>query len=177
MSKNGLAVQNSEMVHGVAAQGGGQEAKGDRGGKVTPPEQAAIVAIRPVPPDPEVAEKPVRRKFTAEYKSRVLREADACAPGTGELGALLRREGLYSSHLTTWRRQREQGELDALAPKKRGRKAAEPHPLARRVAELERDNERLRRRLQQAEVIIDVQKKIAGLLGIPLKNPDEGGSD
>jgi transposase len=162
MSKNGLATKNSDTGQGVAAQCAGPEAEGACGGKAAHPERAPIVAIRPVPPDPEVVEKPVRRKFTAEYKSRVLREADACAPGTGELGALLRREGLYSSHLTTWRRQREQAELDALAPKKRGRKAAEPHPLARRVAELERDNARLQRRLQQAEVIIDVQKKLLG---------------
>lgn len=108
------------------------------------------------PPDPEVLAKPVRRRFTAEYKRRVLQEADACeAPG--QLGALLRREGLYSSHLTDWRRQRDLGILTALGPKKRGRRAR--HPLARQVVELERENGRLRRRLQQAETIIEVQKK------------------
>ncbi len=122
-----------------------------------------------------VAEKPVSRRFDAEYKRRILREAESCADG--ELGAMLRREGLYFSHLTTWRRQLEQGELDALGPKKRGRKGKEPNPLAKRVAELERENRRLQKRLEKAEVIIDVQKKIAGLLGIPLKNPDEEGSD
>lgn len=126
------------------------------------------------PPNPEVTEKPVRRKFTAEYKLRILSAADACVPGTCELGTLLRREGLYSSHLTTWRRQREQGVFDALTPKKRGRKATKPSPLAKRIAELERENKRLQRQLHQAEVIIDVQKKISGLLGIPLKNPGEG---
>jgi transposase len=124
-------------------------------------------------PDPEVAEKPQRRRFTVEYKVRILREADACAE-PGEIGALLRREGLYSSHLTEWRRQREQGALAALAPRKRGRRGAPPHPLARRVSELERENTRLQRRLQQAEVIIEVQKKVAELLGIPLNPP---GSD
>jgi transposase len=117
-------------------------------------------------PDPEVTEKPQRRRFTAEYKVRILRDADACAE-PGEIGALLRREGLYSSHLTEWRRQREQGALAGLAPKPRGRRGAPPHPLARRVSELERENTRLQRRLQQAEAIIEVQKKVSELLGIP----------
>lgn len=131
--------------------------------------------VRPIRPDPEVVAKPVRRKFTAEYKLRILREADACAPG--ELGALLRREGLYSSHLTKWRQQREQGQLEALAPKKRGRKAQEPNPLEQRVKELERENQRLRNRLQQAETIIEVQKKVSTLLGIPLSQPEKSESD
>ena len=120
-----------------------------------------------LPPDPEVSERAARRRFTAEYKLRVLRHADA-GRGTGELGALLRREGLYSSHLTTWRRQREQGSLAALSPKKRGRPTAPPSPLARRVADLERENARLAQRLQQAETIIAVQKKLSEALGIPL---------
>jgi transposase-like protein len=127
--------------------------------------------LRVVPPaepaDPEVAERAARRRFTAEYKLQILRQADACA-SPGEVGALLRREGLYSSHLTTWRRQREQGSLAALSPKKRGRPAGPPSPLARRVAELERDNARLTQRLQQAETIIAVQKKLSEVLGIPL---------
>ena len=125
--------------------------------------------------DPEVTERAARRRFTAEDKLRVLRQADACA-GTGALGALLRREGLYSSHLTTWRRQREQGSLAALNPRKRGRPAAPPSPLARRVAELERENAGLTHRLQQAETIIAVQKKISEILGIPLKPGDDAGS-
>ncbi len=126
-------------------------------------------------PDPEVPAKAVRRRFTAEYKLRVLREADSCT-ASGEVGALLRREGLYSSHLTTWRRQREQGALAALTPKPRGRPAVPPHPLARRVAELQRENAHLQRRLKQAEAIIEVQKKVSELLGIPLKSPDDGGT-
>lgn len=125
-------------------------------------------------PDPEVTEKATRRKFTAEYKRRILLEADACA--AGEIGALLRREGLYASHLSTWRRQREAGELLALSPKKRGRKARPEDPAARRVRELERENERLRHRLQQAETIIEVQKKISDLLGVPRKDPNSGDS-
>jgi transposase len=122
-------------------------------------------------PDPEVSERAARRRFNAEYKLRVLRQADACT-GTGELGALLRREGLYSSHLTTWRRQREQGSVAALSPKKRGRPAVPSSPLARRVAELERENARLTQRLQQAETIIAVQKKLSEALGIPLTSRD-----
>jgi len=123
------------------------------------------VVPSPVVPDAEVRERAARRRFTGEYKLQILREADQCA-GVGELGALLRREGLYSSHLTTWRRQREHGALVALAPKKRGRPLAPGSPLARRVAELERDKARLERRLQQAEAIIDAQKKLAEILGL-----------
>src|SRR6266498_2796632 len=129
------------------------------------PAPLGVVSAAP-PPDPEVSERAARRRFTAEYKGRVLRQADACA-GTGELGALLRREGLYSSHLTTWRRQREQGVRAALSPKKRGRPAVPPSPLARKVAELQRENARLTQRLQQAETIIAVQKKLSEALGIP----------
>ena len=135
-----------------------------------PPSLAPAAAV----PDPEVPEKAARRRFTAEYKLRILREAEGCeAPG--EVGALLRREGLYSSHLTTWRRQREQGALAALTPKKRGRRASPPHPLSRRVAELERENAHLQRRLKQAETIIEVQKKVSEILGIPLKSPADAG--
>lgn len=125
-------------------------------------------APTPGPPvDPEVLERPVRRRFTAEYKLGVLREVEGCGE-PGQVGALLRREGLYSSHLTEWRRQRERGALAGLAPKKRGRVSPARHPLATRVAELERENTQLQRRLEQAETIIDVQKKLSALLGIPL---------
>ena len=132
---------------------------------------AQLRVVEPAVPGPEVRERASRRRFTAEYKLRVLREADSCV-GPGEVGALLRREGLYSSHLTTWRRQRELGALAALAPNKRGRRTVAPSPLARRVAELEREKARLERRLKQAETIIEVQKKVSEILGIPLKNPD-----
>ncbi len=137
---------------------------------------ALRVVPSPVVPDPEVGERAARRRFTAEYKLQVLREADRCA-GVGEVGALLRREGLYSSHLTTWRRQREHGALAALAPKKRGRAVAAVSPLARRVAELERDKARLARRLKQAEAIIDAQKKLAEILGLSLPATDDAGSN
>ena len=114
-------------------------------------------------PDPEVVIKPKRRQFTAEYKRRVLQEADACTQ-PGEIGALLRREGLYSSHLTTWRHQRQRGELQGLAPAKRGRKA---DSQAAEIARLQRENARLQAQVERAELIIDVQKKLSQLLGLP----------
>lgn len=120
---------------------------------------------------PEVLEKPVRRRFTVEYKSQILAEADACTE-LGMLGELLRREGLYSSHLTTWRRQRDEGALAGLTPKRRGRKAKPKNPLADEVARLQRENQRLKEQLRQAELIIDVQKKVSEMLNIPLKTPD-----
>jgi len=117
------------------------------------------------PPDPEVPEKKRRRKFTAKYKLSILAEADSCTD-PGQLGALLRREGLYSSNLTTWRRQREQGLLHALSPKKRGRKKKKKNLLAEKVVQLERDNRRLQQKLKQAELIIEAQKKMSEILGI-----------
>ena len=123
-------------------------------------------------PDPEVPEKKHRRKFTAKYKLQILQEADACSK-PGQIGVLLRREGLYSSNLTTWRKQRDEGLLDALSPKKRGRKEKEKNPLAPKVAELEKENERLRKKLRKAEIIIDVQKKISEILGIPQEPTEE----
>jgi transposase-like protein len=125
--------------------------------------------------DPEVPEKPVRRRFTAEYKLRILREAEACQQH-GELGALLRREGLYSSHLTTWRQQRDQGVLDALEPKRRGRKRQPVNPLTAENERLRRENERLATRLKQAETIIDVQKKVSEILGLSPPTPAERSS-
>jgi transposase-like protein len=110
-------------------------------------------------PDPEVPEKALRRRFTPAYKLRILKEAQQCTK-PGQLGALLRREGLYSSNLTLWRRQMQEG----LVPKKRGPVAHKTDPRTRRIAELERDNEKLARKLKQAELIIEVQKKVADLL-------------
>jgi transposase len=115
-------------------------------------------------PDPEVEPRAARRRFTAEYKKRILRQLDAC--GHGEVGALLRREGLYSSHIETWRTQRERGEDEGLSPKKRGRKPVARNPLQAEVEKLRRDNARLASRLKQAELIIDVQKKVSLMLGI-----------
>ena len=120
-------------------------------------------------PDPEVPAKAQRRKFTAEYKLRIVRETERCKE-PGEIGALLRREGLYSSLLTAWRGEVEQGTRAALRSKKRGPKARVVDP---RVKELERDNVRLRKRLEHAEIIITVQKKVSELLGIPLESPND----
>jgi len=124
-------------------------------------------------PDPEVVAKPRRRAFTAEYKRRILNEADA-ARFSGTIGALLRREGLYSSHLVTWRRERDAGILEALTPQKRGPKSKR-HPLEDENQKLRRQNERLTEQLRKAEIIIDVQKKVAALLGrpIPPLDPEE----
>jgi transposase len=122
-------------------------------------EKNTVMAHPKVVPDPEVPVKAVRRKFTAAYKLRILKEAERCT-GQGQIGALLRREGLYSSNLTSWRRQVNQG----LVPKKRGPLAQKADPNVRRIVELERQNEKLAHKLKQAELIIDVQKKVAELL-------------
>jgi transposase-like protein len=110
-----------------------------------------------------------RRRFTAEYKQRILGEADR-AKGSGGVGALLRREGLYSSLLTTWRREREAGVLQALTPQKRGPKSKRD-PFQEETAKLRRENECLTEQLRKAEIVIDVQKKVAALLGWPIATP------
>ena len=113
-------------------------------------------------PEPEVVPKAVRRSFSAAYKLRIVEEADQCTEH-GQIGAMLRREGLYSSHLTTWRRQREAGVLQAMTPKKRGRKASQDAKDVK-IAALRRENERLKKQLEQAELIIGAQKKLAAAL-------------
>jgi transposase len=125
-------------------------------------------------PDPEVLPKASRRTFSAAEKLRILHEADACTQ-PGQIGALLRREGLYSSHLVKWRRLRAAGQLQALAPQPRGPKPASPALAAEELAQLRQENARLQARLAQAELIIDVQKKVAQLLGTnpPALPPDE----
>jgi transposase-like protein len=116
--------------------------------------------------DVQVAAKPKRRTYTAEYKRRILREADACAT-PGAVGALLRREGLYSSHLVAWRRARGRGELAALTPKTRGRKPTPVDPRDRKLAELERQLAEMTGRAQRAEALVDAQKNLAALLDRP----------
>ena len=128
------------------------------------------------PPNPEVQDKAVRRHFTAEYKLRILTLADACTE-SGSMGALLRREGLYASNLNTWRHQRERGVLSALSPKKRGRKESDRNPLIAENEKLRRENARITKRLRQAEIIIEVQKKVSQILGIELATAEEGGND
>ena len=120
-----------------------------------------------------MTEQAKRRRFTAEYKLRILREADACK-GDGDLGALLRREGLYSSHLATWRRQRDEIAKAGLKARKRGPKSKAVDP---RVKQLERENARLRRRLERVELMLTIQKKASEMLGIPLNHPDKDEND
>ena len=129
--------------------------------------------LKPVP-DPEVSDRPRRRQFTAQYKLAILRELDACVE-PGQTGAVLRREGLYSSHISNWRRARRAGELQALSPKKLGRPRVPRNPLQPEVERLARENNRLQEELRKARLIIDVQKKLSTILGIPL--PESDGSD
>ena len=122
--------------------------------------------------DTEVVAKATRRRFTAEYKRKVLQEADrATAPG--EIGALLRREGLYSSHLTSWRAARERGEAAGLSAKRRGPKPKPRDERDRKISELERETARLRKQLERAEAVIEVQKKLSLLLGVERPDPNE----
>lgn len=123
-------------------------------------------------PDPEVPEKKPRRKFTAKYKLRILEEIDACID-SGDIGAILRREGLYYSNISKWRQQRQGGVLTGLSPQKRGRKKQEPSPEAKRLAELEKENRKLTQELKQAKTIIEAQKKISEILGISQPDSDD----
>ncbi len=143
----------------------GAEAEGAR--RATGASAPSIVPAPPAP-NPEVPAKARRRHFSAEYRLRVLKQADACKT-PGELGALLRREGLYSSALTNWRRQREQGGLQEMRGRRRGPQVS---PVDPRVRQLEVENRRLERKLLRAETIITLQKKVAEILGIPLKPLD-----
>ncbi len=120
-------------------------------------------------PDPEVLAKPKRRRFTAEYRLRMLEEVDRCT-GAGEVGQLLRREGLYSSHLANWRKARREGALRGLRSKKRGAKPKTSNPLEPKVRELEAKVARLEKALHKAHTIPDVQEKVAGLLGFDLED-------
>jgi transposase-like protein len=141
-----------------------------RGGtKTVAPDLAA-----PARPDPEVVPVAKRRAFTAEYKLTILAEADAAAGQPGAIGALLRREGLYSSHLVTWRRERQVGMLKGLTPQKRGPKSKH-NPQEEEMQKLRRENQRLTEELRKAAIVIDVQKKVGALLGwsLPKADPEE----
>jgi len=156
---------------------GGERSEPERSGVLTGSAAAPEIPLTEEPPipDPEVSTRPIRRRFSAGYKRRILREADSCDPGG--VAALLRREGLYSSHLTTWRRQREQGEIASLEPRKRGRKATPRNPLAAENERLQRENRRLGKRLRQAEIIIDVQKKLCDILGLTVPPIEQSEKD
>jgi transposase-like protein len=137
-----------------------------RASGVFPAGAAASESQAPEPGETEVVAKAQRRRFTAEYKRRIVREADR-ATTPGAIGALLRREGLYSSLLTTWRAARDRGELEGLAPKKRGPKTEPPDPRDKKIAEQEREMGKWRKRAERAEALVEVQKKVAALLGTP----------
>ena len=125
-------------------------------------------------PNPEVVPTTERRRFTAQEKLRILEEADACTE-PGELGALVRREGIYSSYLSRWRRERDRGQLEALSPKKRGPKPPANSEMMKEMVKLRRENERLQARLAQAETIIEAQKKLCEVLGLdPWENENDG---
>lgn len=151
--------KGSRKAGGLGGAGGGDSSKVQGGAPL-------------IGPDPEVLERPVRRKFSAQYKLMIVQEADSCQE-PGQTGALLRREGLYSSHLTTWRRQRNRGILDGLTPRKRGRKIGVSDERDIRIRELEQEKERLGRKLKKAEIIIEFQKKAFDLLEISLGGKDE----
>ena len=142
----------------------------ERSGAVGKADAEPTAAVRP---DPEVVAKAKRRRFTAKYKQRILAKADA-ASEPGAVGALLRRQGLYSSHLVQWRRQREASIQQGLAPRKRGPKSTR-NPLTEENQKLHRENQRLTEQLRKAEIIIDVQKKVAALLGAPIPAVDPEG--
>ena len=128
---------------------------------------------KPAANSPEVLEKPKRRTFDAAYRLRIVEEADRCSE-PGQVGELLRREGLYSSYLTKWRRQRDEGALEALGSKKRGRKPKPRDSATEELERIRREREELAERLRQAEAIIEVQKKVSELLGTP---PSQNGEE
>ena len=165
MTWNSLGVLPSGGLAG-AERSEGERSEPQRSG--APAKAGAGSASRP---DPEVVAKPKRRTYTAEYKQHILQEAEVAAATRGGLGALLRREGLYSSLLTYWRRERANGILEALTPQKRGPKSKR-NPMEEEVQKLLRQNARLTEDLRKAHIIIDVQKKVAALLGRPIPEPD-----
>ena len=165
MEKAGLALEVREGERSETERAGGGSPAGGESAR-----------SRNGTPDPEGPAKKPFRRYTAAYKLKVLGEADRCTK-PGGTGALLRREGLYSSLLSSWRRQREAGEFDGLAGKKRGCDGAGREKFAAEVKRLRRENRRLEGRLRKAEVVIDIQKKASELLGIPLNSPDDDEND
>jgi transposase len=168
VKNNGIS-PSSPTVLPAAERREGERSEADRSsaaGKTVAPPPAA-----PLRPDPEVVADARRRTFTAEYKLRILAEADAAAAHPGAIGALQRREGLYSSHLVTWRRERREGMLKGLTPHRRGPKSKR-NPQEDEMQKLRRENQRLTEELRKAEIIIDVQKKVGTLLGWPLPKAD-----
>lgn len=172
LTKEDVAVDVTMASMGDTERRGGERSETPLSGGSAMLERGSTASPQGVP-DPEVVAHAKRRRFTAEYKLRILRQADACKE-PGEIGALLRREGLYSSHLTQWRRQREEAAEAELKSRKRGPKAKVHDP---RVKQLERDNARLQRQLKRVALLLDIQKKAGEILGIPLKNLDDVEND
>ena len=160
-----------DVVERSGTEAGERDRSGGTPTTASPPEEAPPGLASSVP-DPEVSVRPTRRRFTAKYKQRIVREADACTE-PGAIGSLLRREGLYSSLLGTWRRQRDQRDLAALAPQKRGRKTEPVNPLAKKLAQVEREKRTLERQLKKAHLLLDLQKKVSEILGISLEPKGE----
>ena len=173
------AEMNGNVLGVVLSPGGLAGAERSAGERSEPQRSAApakahaglLAASRP---DPEVTGKAKRRRFTVEYKQGILKEAEAAATTRGGVGALLRREGLFSSHLASWRRERDQGIREALTPRKRGPKS-QRDPLAEEIQKLHRQVGQLTEKLRKAEIIIEVQKKVAALLGNPIPEQDPEG--
>jgi len=151
-----------------ASQGERREPQRAEGAGTTAALIAPASPLGIMPANPEVVAKATRRRFSVDYKLKTLEQADHCQDA-GQLGALLRREGLYHSHLLLWRRQREQGIFNGLTPKRRGRKPNPQSLLVEENEQLKRQNQGLSKRLQQAEIIIEFQKKLSEALGIPLE--------
>ena len=168
MNNNGISSASSTVLPAAERREAerSEAARSVAAGKTVAPQPPT-----PPRPDPEVVASAKRGTFTAEYKLRILAEADAAAAHPGAIGALQRREGLYSSHLVTWRREREAGILKGLTPRQRGPKPKR-NPLDEEIQKLRRENQRLTEELRKAEIIIDVQKKVGTLLGWPLPKPD-----
>ena len=159
-------LESLEGMRGAAGTEGARRATGVSADDAPSPGSSGTV------PDPEASGKPKRRRFTAEYKRKILKQADVCTR-PGELGALLRREGVYSSSLNTWRAARDRGELAGLAPRKRGPKSVPPDPRDRKIVELEREAQKFKARAERAEGLVAVQKKLSEILGIRLPESDD----
>jgi transposase-like protein len=157
---------NGNSLGVVLSPGGLAAAERSEGSPPGEPQRSAAAAKAGADPMPAS-----RRTYTAEYKQRILQEAEVAATTRGGLGALLRREGLYSSLLAYWRRERAQGILEALTPQKRGPKSKR-NPMEEEVQKLRRQNARLTEDLRKAHIIIEVQKKVAALLGNPIPDQD-----
>lgn len=168
----------SSPVPGPTVSAGTERREAERseaGLRGEPAKTVAEPATGPPRPDPEVVADAKRRTFTAEYKLRIIKAADAAKGSSGGVGALLRREGLFSSHLTTWRKERQASLLQALAPKTRGPKSKRD-PQTEELQKLRVENQRLTEALRRAEIVIDVQKKVGALLGWPPPMVDHEGT-